>query len=280
MVKRRRITLATQWAAVSSFGVAAYLFAWLSQRLPKARGKDSNGKQPIKKNWENNPAMSSLARQLHFGLLLFCFLGILAIPGEFGMVTRAMVATGNPADVAFATMTSSHELGGVSAISFLIATLGRVAGMLTTLSALRWAPHVAKMNSEDCDDYDYDSDESDEISVESNTAMDNGGDASRRAMDQSVGMFPNKGVLSLFQTGWNVPKSHRKQTLFYRNLLLLVAVGALSNLLEAIFRIRVSCAVCCVTQGPTWTRVVALKHGGLIFLPTIVVVSTVSVGAC
>lgn len=217
IVQRRKMSLGTQFGAASGFGIAAYLFFWLQQEPEKT--------------WKHLPRLS---RQVHVALILFCGLGLGAWPGEMGMLRLTVDALGSP---------SSHQLA-VSSLGVILSTVARCVGLWT--SVLGWKRSNAMVEGRWS--------AGDSIAASQGAGTEVQKDAKSIAdelveVQESVAhSLQNLDVPSDYHIARrisSVSKPHRKQSApFYRNILLLLIGCTGSNMMEGIFRCRVSTQRC------------------------------------
>jgi hypothetical protein len=209
------MSLGTQFGAASGFGIASYLFFWLQ---PKQLDNPDNT------TWKHLPRLS---RQLHVALMLFCGVGMWAVPGEMGMLRLTGGALAVP---------SKQQLV-VSFLGLILSIVARGVGMWTSLWG--WKQLNAGVQLEGRADGN-DSSQETSNDEQNNSRMENMEAPS--SLTQSLDIPSDYNVVRGVIT---VPKSHRRQNApFYRNILFLLLCGAGSNLMDAIFRCRV-----CITAS-------------------------------
>ena len=200
LLQQRQTSLATLWGSAASFGIASFLFQWI----------------PKQQQQQQLHFSSCLNKQLHFGLFVFCTLGLVAIPGEFGMRLVVMNALGSSSS----SLPSKILPQAISIAGQLVATMARVTGLGTAILGIQTAYKSTTPSTSTSMVQSDQVQNSPEISEESSS-------------------LPILTKRHWFHRLWIVPKSYRKQSLFYRNIMLVFMTVAGSNLMEALFRWRV-----------------------------------------
>ena len=232
LVQRRQMNLGTQFAAASGFGIASYLFSWLQHD----RGQE-----------EQESSSSRLLRLVHVALMVFSAIGLFSIPGEMGMMK---VSTGQASLV---VLSSSQPQGNqqittvISALGVVLSIIARGVGLWTSLLGWKRLGLEKDILSDDSTSDDPEPTSNDTVPI---TNTDHGdditaGSSSSLAASPPLSRPPTSVDISSDSHGFKrmfmVSKAHRNQNaLFYRNLFLLLLGGAGSNMMEAIFRCRVS----------------------------------------
>ena len=227
LVQRRQMNLGTQFAAASGFGIASYLFSWLQHD----RGQE-----------EQESSSSRLLRLVHVALMVFSAIGLFSIPGEMGMMK---VSTGQTSLVVLSSSQPQRNqqiTTVISALGVVLSIIARGVGLWTSLLGWKRLGLEKEILSDDST--------SNDPGLTSNTNTDHGdditaGSSSSLAASPPLSRPPTSVDISSDSHGFKrmfmVSKAHRNQNaLFYRNLFLLLLGGAGSNMMEAIFRCRVS----------------------------------------
>ena len=179
--------------------------------------------------------------------MVFCAIGLFSIPGEMGMMKVAAAARQASS---LAVISSSQpqqpqqqrllEMTFISSMGVVLSMVARGVGLWTSLQG--WKRLLRNRDNSTSADREVSGD------VGPPTTSTNNGDEMVEKSSASVSppLFrpPNVDISSdslAFKRMFTVSKIHRNHNaLFYRNLFLLVLGGAGSNMMEAIFRCRVS----------------------------------------
>jgi hypothetical protein len=187
-------------------------------------------------------------------LMVFCAIGLFSIPGEMGMMKVAAAARQASS---LAVISSSQQpqqpqqeqllvMTFISSMGVVLSMVTRGVGLWTSLQGWK---RLLRSRDKEIHLVDDSTSADREVSgdVGLTTSTDNRDNMVEKLSSSALpppSQPPNVDISSdslAFKRMFTVSKIHRNQNaLFYRNLFLLVLGGAGSNMMEAIFRCRVS----------------------------------------